>query len=173
MATAATVKINEYNTDTENETADINNSNMGSVDSANLNPIDNPVVPGENTYEKWQKIWVELMGDSSKIDNLKVWRTGALGGAATHETNATENSTDYSIASFPAEGPGTGDSGDAIYTMPTSEPDNANLGIGGDLAGDITTDDSYSDYLVHQIQTHADDTEGSTTTLNYQYDETA
>ena len=56
--------------------------------------------------------------------------------------------------------------------MPTSEPASANLGIGGDLAGTLTAT-GYSDYLIHQIVTDAGDVIGSTSTLNYQYDEVA
>jgi len=56
--------------------------------------------------------------------------------------------------------------------MPSSEPSGANLGIGGSLTGSLTATGE-SDYLVHQIQTDAGDTVGSTSDLNYQYDETA
>jgi len=89
---AATVQINEFNTVDETETANITNSNMGSSDAVNLVAADYPVVPGENTYEKYQKIEVTAMGGSSKIDNLKIWRTTALGGSAVHLTNARETS---------------------------------------------------------------------------------
>jgi len=87
---AATVQINEYNTAGEDKTANISDTDMGDTDSANLDPVAYPVTPGENTYEKWQKIEVTAMGGSSKIDNLKVWRTGDLGGSAVHMTNARE-----------------------------------------------------------------------------------
>jgi len=60
----------------------------------------------------------------------------------------------------------------ATQTMPTAEPASANLGIGGSLSGSLTAAGS-SDYLVHQLQTDGADTAGTTTTLNYQYDETA
>jgi hypothetical protein len=56
--------------------------------------------------------------------------------------------------------------------MPTSEPSGANLGIGGSLSGQLTATGN-SDYLVHQIQTDSGDVAGSTSTMNYQYDETA
>jgi hypothetical protein len=166
---AATVQINEYNTAGEDETANISDTDMGDTDSANLDPVAYPVTPGENTYEKWQKIEVTAMGGSSKIDNLKVWRTGDLGGSAVHMTNARE--TTYGGAETYAT-PVKTDSTVATQTMPTSEPTDANLGIGGSLTGELTTTGK-SDYLVHQIQTDTDDTAGSTSTLNYQYDETA
>lgn len=152
-------------------THNITNSNMGSVDDESLDAVDNPVVAGENTFEKYQKVHVTNMGGSSKIDNVKVWRTGALGGAATHVTNA--RTTSY--ARKPYVAPTATGSSQATQAMPTSEPASANLGIAGSLTGEITAAGATSrtDFLVHQIQTNAADTAGSTSTMNYQYDETA
>ena len=166
---AATVEIDESNTAGETVTNSITNTNMGSTDAVNLDPVAYPVVPGENTYEKYQKMDVTAMGGSSKIDNLKIWRTGALGGSAVHVTNARE--TSYGGADIFAT-PVATDSSQATETMPTSEPSGANLGIGGSLTGELTAAGS-SDYLVHQIQSDAGDVAGSTSTMNYQYDETA
>lgn len=167
---AATVEIDEYNgASAGTVTHNITNTNMGSVDSVNLDPVANPVTPGQNTFEKWQKIHVTAMGGSSKIDNLKVWRTGALGGAATHLTNARTSS--YGGAATGTT-PTASTSSIATQTMPTSTPGSANLGISGALNGSLTATGS-SDFLVHQIQTNAADTAGSTSTMNYQYDETA
>ncbi|HRN86071.1 MAG TPA: hypothetical protein PK863_01965 [Candidatus Dojkabacteria bacterium] len=166
---AATVQINEFNTVSETKTASITNSNMGSTDAVNLTAASYPIVPGENSYEKWQKIEVTNMGGSSAIKNLKVWRTGALGGAATHVTNARTSA--YGGAETFAT-PVATSSTVADQAMPTSEPGTANLGIGGSLTGELTAT-GLSDYLVHQIQTDAGDTAGSSTTMNYQYDEVA
>ena len=166
---AATVQINEYNTVGETETANITNSNMGSTDAVNLVAADYPVVPGENTYEKYQKIEVTAMGGSSVIDNLKIWRTTALGGSAVHLTNAREAA--YGGAETFAT-PVATSSTPATETMPTTEPSGANLGIGGALAGQLVAA-GLSDYLVHQIQTDAGDVVGASCTMHYQYDETA
>jgi len=166
---AATVEIDEANSAGETLTHGITDTDMGSVDSANLDPVANPVTPGNNTYEKWQKIHVTAMGGSSSIDNMKVWRNGALGGSATHLTNAREST--YGGAETYAT-PTDSTSTVATQTMPTSEPSGANLGIGGALSGSLTAAGS-SDYLIHQIQTDAADTAGSTSTMNYQYDEVA
>lgn len=166
---AATVQIDEANGAGETNTNNITNTNMGSADSVNLDAAANPIVAGENSYEKWQKFDVTAMGGSSAIDNLKVWRTGALGGSAVHLTNARE--TSYGGAATYAT-PTASASSVATQTMPSSEPTGANLGIGGSLSGQITTAGA-SDYLVHQIQTNSADVAGSTTTMNYQYDETA
>lgn len=166
---AATVEICESNGSTETVTHNITNSNMGNVDQANLDPVANPIFPGANTFEKAQRYHVTNMGGSSKIDNLKVWRTGALGGSAVHLTNARTAS--YTAKTTYTQ-PVNTESSIAVVTMPTSTPSTANLGIGGSLSGSFTNT-GYSDYLYHQIQSDPSDTSGSTTTLNYQYDEVA
>lgn len=166
---AATVQIDEYNGAGEDKTANITNTNMGSTDAANLDATAYPITAGNNSYEKWQKIEVTAMGGSSAIDNLKIWRTTALGGSAVHLTNARES--DYGGAETYAQPVATASS-IATETMPTSEPSGANLGIDGALDGQLT-DVGYSDYLVHQIQTDAGDVAGATCTQNFQYDEIA
>jgi hypothetical protein len=166
---AATVTIAEFNTAGETETASITNTNMGSTDAVNLVAATYPIVPGENSYEKWQKIKVTNLGGSTSVGNFKVWRTGALGGSAAHVTNA--RTTSYGGAETFATPIATA-STIADQTMPSSEPATSNLGVGGTLAA-VLTDTGASDYLVHQIQTDAGDTAGSSTTMNYQYDEVA
>jgi hypothetical protein len=167
---AATVEIDERNgAPAGTLTHNIADTDMGNSDSATVDPVAFPITPGQNTFEKWQQIHVTAMGGSSKIDNLQVWRTGALGGAAVHLTNA--RTTSYGGAPTYAT-PTASASSIATQTMPTSDPGAANLGIGGSLTGNLTGAGS-SDYLVHQIQTNAGDTAGSTSTMNYQYDETA
>jgi hypothetical protein len=108
------------------------------------------------------------MGGSSKIDNLQIWRTSALGGSALHKTNARTSSYVQKSYATPVATTST----QADQTMPTADPGAANLGIAGSLTGALTAT-GYSDYLIHQIQTNAGDTTGSTSTLNLQYDETA
>lgn len=152
-------------------THSITDSDMGTTDAANIDPVAYPVIAGDNTYEKYQKIHVTNMGGSSEINTLKFWRTGSLGGSAVHKTNARETS----YARKPYVAPSTTTSTQGTQTTPTSEPTGANVGIAGSLAGTITTAGatSYSDFIVHQIQTNVADTVGATTTLNYQYSEVA
>ena len=152
-------------------THNISDTDMSTEDSPTTDPVANPVTPGNNTMHKYQQIHVTAMGGSSLIDNLQVWRTGALGGTATHKTNA--RTTSY--AQKPYVAPSTTATAQADQTMPSADPAAANLGIAGSLTGSIATSDaeSRSDMLVHQIQTNGGDTAGSTSTMNYQYDETA
>lgn len=166
---SATIEICESNGAGQTVSHNITNSNMGSADAVNLVAADYPIVPGANSYEKWQRFHVTDMGGSSSIENLKVWRVTALGGSAVHLTNA--RTTSYGGAPTYAT-PVATDSSIATQTMPTTEPASANLGIGGSLTGALTAT-GYSDYLVHQIQTDAGDTAGASATMHYQYDEIA
>jgi hypothetical protein len=163
-----TLEIDEFNGAGATVTHNIANGNMGGVDSAGLDPVASPITAGQRSFAKYQKLHVTAMGGSSKLDNIKIWRTGALGGSATHLTNA--RLTSYVNVSYatPTQSAVT----DVNQTMPTSTPASANLGIAGSLTGSLTAVGS-SDYLVHQIVTDSGDTAGSTTTLNFQYDETA
>lgn len=164
----ATVEISETNGAVPGTVTDgITNSNMGSTDAPDLDPVTYYVTPGNNTYEKWQRFHVSNMGGSSAIENITVWRTGSLGGSAIHLTNARTSS--YGGATTYAQ-PTTSTSTVATQTMPSSNPGSANLGIGGSLTGSLTAI-GYSDYLIHQIQTNASDTAGSTSTLNFAYTE--
>jgi len=167
----ATVEICESNGAGETITHSITNTNMGSSDTVNLTPATYPITAGDRSYAKYQRFHVTAMGGSSKIDNLKVWRTGALGTGGTHAHVTNARLTSYGGAPTYATPVATAIAG-ADQTMPTSEPATQNLGIAGSLTGDLTGT-GYSDYLIHQLTTDASATAGSTSTMNYQYDETA
>jgi hypothetical protein len=177
---AATIVICESNGAGETITHNISDTDMGSSDSATVDPVASPITPGNRSYAKYQKFHCTALGGSSRIDNLQVWRTGSLGtgGSHAHVTNARTSSYATIAYATPTASAVSG----ADQTMPTSDPGAANLGIGGNnsLAGAITaahatTHDTTtaSDYLIHQITTDSSATAGSTTTMNYQYDETA
>lgn len=168
---AATVEIDEHNGAGEDVTHNISNTNMGSTDAADLDPVANPLTPNTNTYEKWQKLDLVSLGGSSKIDNLKIWRTGSLGSGGTHDHDTNAREASYNGAETYAT-PINTTSTLATEDMPTSEPSGANLGIGGSLSGELTAS-GVSDFLIHQIQIDNSATAGSTSTLNLQYDETA
>lgn len=168
---AATVHIDEQNGPVGGPTLthDIANSNMGGADAANLDPTTCPVAPGGNTCEKWQLIHVIDMSSSSRVSNIKVWRSGPLGDEAIHLTNvATSNYAGTATYTTPT----TNISILAKFIMPTDTPSTANLGIAGNLGGALVST-GYSDFFVHQIQTTPKALTGSTSTLNYQYDEVA
>lgn len=166
---AATVEIDEQNGPAKSPvlTHNIANSNMGSGDFANMDPVKYPIAAGENTCEKWQLLHITNMGGSSRINNIKIWRDGGMGANAIHLTNATP--TGYAGAATYST-PTTGISAVANQIMPISTPNSPNLGIGGSLTGSLANA-GYSDFFVHQIQTNPKALSGSTSTINYQYDE--
>jgi len=166
---SATVEIDEANGVGETLSHGVANSNMGNSDSKEIVALTYPIAAGENSYEKFQKLHVTDMGGSSKIDNIRVWREGALGGAAVHLANV--KTTEYAGAPTYHQ-PVATDSSLAVNAVPTSEPASANLGIGGALDGALTAAGS-SDYLCHQIQTDPSDTAGSSSTLHIAFDEVA
>ena len=166
---AATIVINEYNTAGETKEANITNSNMGSDDSPNLVAATYPIAPSGYSYEKWQKLECTNLGGSTIIDNLQIWRTTALSGSDTHETNA-RTSTYGGAESFVT--PIATNSTIATETMPSADPAAANLGIAGSLTGQLTATGE-SDYLVHQLAIDSGTVAGASCTMNYQYDETA
>jgi hypothetical protein len=164
---AATVEIDEANGVGETITHGITNSNMGSVDSANLNPANNSIDPGNHSYEKWQKIHVTNMGGASKLDNFKVYRVGALNGAAVHKTNLQNPPVNTAYTT-----PTSGTPNAALsQTMPSSEPASTNLGVSAGTGGLTAT--GSTDYAAHQLQVDPADTAGNTTQMAYQWDEHA
>ena len=166
---SATVEIDEQNGSSGSPTLthNITNTNMGSTDAVNLDPVANFLNPGDKTYEKWQKMHCTAMGGSSKLDNFKVWRTGALGGSAVHKTNL-QNPPVNTTYTTPTNG---SPNAACNQTMPTSTPASTNIGVSGTTTGLTST--GSTDFIDHQIQSNAADTAGSTSTMNYQWDETA
>src|SRR3972149_5416163 len=134
---AATVEIDEANGAGETLTHNITNTNMGSTDAVNLDPVANPVTPNTRTFIKYQKIHVTAMGGSSQIDNLQVWRTGALGTGGTH-THVTNARTSSYAGALSYATPTQSAVSTVDQTMPSSDPAATNLGIGGALAGALT-----------------------------------
>lgn len=169
---AATVEIDEQNgTSPGSTTHGISNSNFGSTDAANLVAASNPIVAGQNSYEKYQKLDVTAMGGSTQIDDIRVyWPSGSFPiGVGTYvKTNC--RTSGYSSASYAT--PVTTTSTVATQNLATSDPAAANLGIGGSLSGALTAT-GQSDYAVFQVQTNSSDTAGSTITMRWRWAEIA
>lgn len=168
---SATVEICESNGVGETVSHGITNTNMGSTDAANLNATTYPLTPNTRSYAKYQRFHITAMGGSTQINNLKVYRTGSLGTGGTHAHVTNARTSSYGGAATYAQPVNTAITG-ADQAMPTSEPGSANVGIGGSTSGALTGT-GYSDYIIHQITTDSSATAGSTSTMNYQYDETA
>ena len=104
-----------------------------------------------------------------KIENLQIWKSA--GTYVTGESISTNLATSgYSQASYST--PTSADSTVATNPMPTSDPGQANLGIGGSLSGSLTAA-GYSDYWVMQMDTTAQSPPGDVNqkTFTIQYDE--
>jgi len=57
--------------------------------------------------------------------------------------------------------------------VPVVAPSTANIGIGGNLVGEITTAPQFFDYILSQIRTNVSATAGTTITITFRYDEIA
>ena len=166
---AATVVISESNGAGESVTHNISNLNFGSVDSANLTPSANPIVGGDNSFEKWIRLEITAMGSSNKIDNIQMWKES--GDYVTGETiDANLVTTGYTAESYATPTDSTSTKADT--TMPIADPGAANVGIAGSLTGNLTGV-GYSDYVVIQMHTTTGSPGGDVNQKSFkiQYDE--
>jgi hypothetical protein len=177
---AATVEYCESNGATETVTHNLpalpttGGTDMGSVDQALLSPQTNRILAGANSYEKWQRVHVTALGGSAAVRTIKVWLTGTPSANTTHHYNGSANQPAYDGANHKQ----------TVYAQPattatrtpeaspTSEPAQANIGIGGSLTGTLSAP-GYSDYILHQIRTTAAATAGATLTWWVAYEEVA
>lgn len=158
------------------ETLDISNVNLGSTDAAELTPSSYPITAQADghSYEKWLRLYVSDLGVSTQVDNIKVWLSNLGGGWKTGEGMSTSlRESGYSAESYPTAGPVQTDSPDADQVMPETEPSGANAGIGGALAGQITSAPAYSDWMVFQLDVTASTPAGAVNqkTFTFQWDE--
>jgi hypothetical protein len=121
---------------------------------------------GENAYEKWVRVHLTALNDSTKIKNLRFWKS-----AGTFETDegiqtACKTST-YTAQTFATPSKTTLTN----TAIATAEPA-ANLGIAGSLTGELTAA-GYSDYCRFQRQSGAGTPPGdaNSLTLSFKYDE--
>jgi hypothetical protein len=141
----ATFSWNEYNGAGAVETVGISNLNFGNTDAPNIVPVNNPIIASTNSYAKYIK--GAFSGSFTRIDNLKFWK--ASGSYVTGESCQFSGSVAYVQ-------PVQTDIGDPA--IPTSEPSDPNVGIGGDVYSylDGPADDGYSkntDYMRLQLLT--------------------
>lgn len=167
---AVVTNIFEYNGAGTTETADIAHINMGSTDATGITPASHPITAGEHSYEKYVKM--EFVGIANKVDNLQVWKSvGALHAEADLKASTrTATQTGYLSVSYAQ--PVATASSKASWDIEEADPGEANLGIGGALAGNLAADGK-SDYLCLQYQTTGSHPAGNITqlTLTFQWDE--
>lgn len=168
----ATVSIQERNGAPAGVETEIDDDLFfGNFDGYIFVPSDYPITPGNNSYEKYLWAKVTNLGGMTSVSAFKVWISGgdALGAETEFKTNA--RTAAYGGADAYGQ-PATAASAHADQDMPTSEPGTANIGIGGALAGIINSVPSYTDYVVNQIQTSVDETQGKAVTLTFDWTET-
>lgn len=169
---AATVEIDETNgTSPGTLTHNITNTNYGTTDAVNLDPIAFPITPGGNSFQKWQQWHVTAMGGSVAVKNLKYFATAPATNTSHlfngHITQGTYDTTKKTAYEQPDQL-----SADTPNAVPTSAPASANIGIGGSLTGQLTAA-GFSDFVVSIITTTASATAGTTLTVTFRYDEIA
>ena len=175
---SATVQVAETNGPSGSAVETLNpaNVNMGSDDSAELDPATYPVTAQTDghAFEKWLRLYVSTMGDSTIVDNIKIWLSSIGAGWKTGEGMTTNlRVSGYVSASYPSGGPIETDSTVATQVMPEAEPGGPNLGIGDSLGGQITSAPNYSDWGVLQLDVSNLTPAGSVNqkTLTFQWDE--
>jgi hypothetical protein len=170
---AAVLEIDESNGSPEVVTHNIAQSNYGAVDAVNLNASANPIIPGANSFEKWQKWHVTAMGGAVSVRAFRFFATSPASNTTHHFNGSTVQATydsanhKQTVYAVPAT-----NATRTPETVPTSAPATGNIGIAGSLTGELLATGS-SDFLVSQIRTGSPATAGTTVTLSYRYDEIA
>ena len=156
---ASTQIWQEYNTSSSSYTV-MTNMNFGSSNTANMNTALYPINANSYSYEKWIK--VQFNDVTNPISDIKLYKSS--GSYVTGETLKFGCTTTF-------ETPTNSQSSVATTTMPTSEPDNANITIGGSLSGSITTSEETTDFIVTQANfdqnTSAGESDTKTFTLSW------
>jgi len=161
---AATVQLDVmYGTAPGTAATNVSDISVGSADIYPLNAANNPVAPGANSYERYVRLHVTDMGGSTKINNIRVYRSGSA--LPTGITLKYGQSTAYATPVNTASSKATAD-------IPTSLPASENLFIGGASGGALTAA-GYSDYAVFQAQLAGTVTAGGSTVISFVYSETA
>lgn len=151
---AATVIVNESNGAGETQTFNISTSHYGTSDAANIaTAITQPIAPGNNSFEKYQKLETDG-GTFVQVDTIRIHRTsGAIPGGNSHlGSQDTGTPSDEAYAQ-----PVDTASSKADTAIPTSDPAVASI------SGTLTGAGDESGYWVHQVQLTGGATDGHTT----------
>ena len=143
-------------------TATPTNLNLGSTIAANLAPSTYPITAGTYSYEKW--FIANYSGSFTRIDNVQFWKSA--GAYVTDEViNWTGQQTEYAA-------PTTSASSYATTAVATADPGTANVSIGGNLSGSLTTTGA-SDFMILQASIGSSASAGAVNqkTFTLQYDE--
>jgi hypothetical protein len=164
---AAVLEIDESNGATEVVTDGLTAINAGPIDSATLVPATSPIVAGTNSYEKWLRMHLTALGGAAAVDTFKVWAAPPpaetslyFNGATVQATYDVSKQTTYAAPATTATRTPT--------VLPITEPGTANIGIGGNLTGQLSAV-GRSDYILLQVRVSVAATAGSTLTVSFGY----
>jgi len=170
---AAVVELDESNGSSETVTHAVANSNYGSVDAAALNATNNPIIPGENSFEKWQRWHVTGLGGSVSVRTLRYFATVPPTNITHffngHTTQGTYDGANHKQTVYAQPAVTATRTPEAV---PTTAPATANIGIAGSLTGELTAAGS-SDYCLSQIRTAGGAVAGGSITTTFRYEEVA
>lgn len=166
---AATIHIRvKYGASTEegSDAADLNllGADLGSGQSTAAYPITVPAAGTNYSYERKFRLKVENIGDSSRIQNIRVYSS-----TATPSTGCTIKYGQQAAYTTPVNTA----SAVATTAIPTSLPGSENLYIGGAGGGYLSSSGTYSDYGVMQLNVGTTAISGGTATITIAYDEVA
>ena len=121
----------------------------------------NPIVAGNNSFEVWLR--AHITGVFNLVRDFRFWQSTAFSPATGLQIYWKGTQQIYLT-------PSSGTSSIATSSIPTADPGTANVSIGGNLSGSLTTS-GYTDYIVTQLRTTvsaaAGDTSLTTVTLSY------
>ena len=137
--------------------------NFGSADTYPLDQVQYPIQQGENSYERYIRLFVSDFGGSSSISNIRVYST------TTPSQDTTLNYGQTQTYNAPVNTQSTIATQSIPFSLPTSE----NLYINGQSGNSITPGSSsmYSDYAVFQVTSSQTQVAGTTMTINVAYSE--
>lgn len=163
---AVNAQWSESNTSSQTVTDGIVNSNWGSVDLPNLSASSGSLLPGNRSYEKWQRM--KFTGFAGElVDNFRVYLSSGSFSGVDDKLYTNAITSDPANDTYPVAGPSTGSAYTGTSAMPEADPGAANV------AGSRSTD-GYSNYFVHQLFVAAGSVSGDEGfVLTFQYDETS
>lgn len=165
----ADVDVVESNGAGETVQDPIANCNYGNSDTYDLVVATYPITAGNNSFEKYWRYKWEAAPAFNQIDNLQVW----VNPDVDSELDIISNLTTSGYVDKTYATPASTACSSCSYQAPTSDPANANLGIGGALAGTTDSGIGYSDYMISQLTSATTAAPGDMTqvTWTFQYDE--
>ena len=149
---AAIVEIDESNGGSEVVTHAVASLAMGTIDAAQMTPgaAGARQAPGSDGMAKMLRVHLTALGGGLGIAALRVYCDPSSVGWSLW-TNAATDPGAYATSKLETYLAPSVATGPVPHALPVSDPGDANLGIGGNLAGTLATP-GWSDYLRLQLR---------------------